>query len=340
MTEQLTEEEKQKEFDGFLKMIQGTKDEKTESNEVIEEPTPPGEALPTPDKQPVEQPVQEDKKEPEQTSPLAFIESLPDDVKQKVLDVVKERDTFAQRDNRLRGQVSALDRIAKQERLARAELEKKLASNPAPSPPSTELPQELKELAETDPALAKALEVQAKLVEQRIRAELDQKIESSVAPIHQFREQEEQQHIVEELDRQAPGWQAIVFNQDEHGNPKFNEYSPHWQTFVQSLPVRLQQVAMEPKSLEDAMWSFKEYQNFADAYNAQYKPQENPVANTSQADAIQKKREQDLKRTPVKTPTNLPIPSGELDLTDEKVQDALFKDALSKIQGKQTKYYK
>ena len=49
--------------------------------------------------------------------------------------LVQERDAALQRDARLRGQISALDRKNHQERLARAELEKKLASFSAQQTP-------------------------------------------------------------------------------------------------------------------------------------------------------------------------------------------------------------
>lgn len=322
---ELTEEQKQDTFNGFLDQIQGTKTELPESKEIIEEQAPV-------ESEPVQAPTEgETKPEPVEDNPLAFVESLDEKSKAQVLRIIEEKNQLAQRDARLRGQVSALDRNLKQERLQRAEYEKKLASQPV-NPPKSEAPQKLKDyeqaLAEQDPNFKEYLEWRIADEAQRIRESTDQKIQSQIAPIHEFREQEVQQKIVEELDKSFAGWQEIVFQKDETGNVQFDKYSPHWEMFGQSLSPSFREVVMAPKTLEDAVESFRLYEEFASKWNSQYAAKQ----DTSQADAIAKKREQDLKKTPVKAPVNLPMQTGELNFDDEKIQKQVFDDALKFIQ--------
>ena len=54
----------------------------------------------------------------EKDDPLAFVESLAPDIKERVFSLVQERDAAIQRDARLRGQISAIDRKNHQERIS------------------------------------------------------------------------------------------------------------------------------------------------------------------------------------------------------------------------------
>lgn len=342
----LTEEQAQELFNKVVSgepIDNGTNSEKLESKEQIEETAPvatsTGEAIQA-DSQPVQ--TQPEAKEEKKDDPLAFVESLAPDIKERVFSLVQERDAALQRDARLRGQISALDRKNHQERLARAELEKKLASFSAQQTPQLdEIPPELQELAETDPNLAKALDAQAKLVEARLRAEYDQKLEATIKPIHEFREQEHQQEIVSQLDNTVPNWRQIVLDTDEHGNPVVDNQgqvrlSKYWQDFTSALPERLRDVALVPKSVEDAMWAFQEYDKWA----RQFYPAPAQSSAPNPADAIQAKREQDKKKTTVKTPTPPVQPVEEPDWSDEKTREFAFQEALKKITGQQSKLYR
>jgi len=347
--ENLTEEQRQELFDGFVKKFQGTNSEETLSNSVNQESESVvnnstesiQEKETTPDTLPESTEKTEENKPDD---PQAFLESLAPDVKEKVLGLIKERDHYSQRDLRLRNQVSAIDRRLQQERLQRADLEKKLASvQPSDPPTKDKLPPKLQQLAEVDPNIVEALNEHKQLIEQELHAKFDKMLETQVKPIYETREQEYQNRIISDLDTSVPNWRDAIYEM-ENGQPKVDQksgvpfYNKYWVEFVNDLPPRARDSVLQIDSTDQALWALNQFGQWATSRYGQ--PEQTPAADTSQADAIQRKRSQDLKTQPVKVSSIPAAISTEDNPDSEEWKQYAFNEAMKRLKGEKSKLYK
>lgn len=348
--EQLTEEQTKELFDYHVKQIQGTKSEESLSNEVNQEPAPVVDetTAQTPEANPAPEnsPEQTDKPEEQKPDdPQAFLNSLAPEVKDKVLGIIKERDYYNQRDLRLRNQVSAIDRRLQQERFQRAELEKKLASVQPTSPPSKDkLPPKLQQLAEVDPIFIDALNEHKALVEQELQSKFDKVLEAQLKPIYETREQEYQNRIISDLDQSVPNWRDVIF-EVENGQPKLDDksgmpiYNRYWVEFVNDQPEYVRNAVLDIKSADQAFWALNQFGQWANQRYGQPE-QQTPVANINQADKIQQKRAQDLKKQSVKVSSVPATAAIEDNPNSEEWQKYAFEEARKVIKGGKSKLYK
>ena len=294
----------------------------TEEAPVVEEPP-----APEPEKEP-EPPVaqaadtaQGDKPDAEK-DPLS---DFPEDVRERVASLLKAEKAEAEKYKRKYdsdiGRITSYQSKYEEARREKLALEQQIAALKKTPPKS------LKEIA-PGPRIKEALEQDEVLVEtldelrQQIRKELMEEVSSEltavrkqyIEPLAEQRQREEQERFTRELDTTVDNWREIVYDfrdgritVDEKGVPVFSEA---WATFIQDQPPAVQEAILNPRRPEDALWALQNYNEWGirkGYIQTEETPRSESVPNVPNADAIQKKRQDDLKRSAPPKQTQVPL---------------------------------
>ena len=272
-----------------------------------EEAQPPSEAAETPETV-VQETVADDKKAVVAEEP-DFLKDIPDDIREKVASQLKaakdESEYHKKRYDSDIGRINAYQSKYEESRRALAQKEAELAAlKKAP-------PKSLKEL--DDPRIKQALEVadesSVDLME-ALRDNLRKEFESELHARDQIRERQD----AEALDRQQreavdtfnrtltekyENWPQVVYAFDDKGAivvgedklPKFND---GWLQYAYDQPPALRSAILAAGSAEDALWAIDNYNDWL--HKKGFVKDEAPAATIPNAEAIQNKRDADLKR--------------------------------------------
>jgi hypothetical protein len=259
--------------------------------------------------------------------PADPLSEFPEDFREKVASLLKakeaESEKYKQKYQSDIGRIDAYQRKYEEARRKAEDVERQLAALKKTPPKS------LKEIA-PGPRIKEALETDEVLVEtldevrEQIRKELEEQftaeLDKRLAPIAEHRQHEEQERFTQELDRNCENWRDVVFAKDEHGRIVTNEkgapvFNEGWATFVDSQPLPIRQAILNPTSPDEALWAFEQYQiwgtrmgYFTDAEETQ-RSESAPLPN---ADAILKKRQEDLKRNAPPKQNQIPLANAPL----------------------------
>lgn len=279
------------------------------------------------------QPHQEASQQEQSAQPEDPFAGLPDDLKNKVLEAIQQRDYQWQRKYKSEvGRHTAYQKKYEQEREKRAKLEQMLAvqsknaRNLAQQQPSKSLkdnlealPQNLRDVVETDPKLAEALKEYTDLRERDLEQRFEKMMDARFAPIHESRQVQERAHIEQTLDQSIPNWKSIIFETDERGNPVkdqrdgTNLYNPYWVQFLNDLHPEMRNFVENTESAEMAVYAInnlyapwaaqiqQQYAAMAQQQNPQQQAQSSnnhPAQQTmNPVDRVQQKRQNDMKRS-------------------------------------------
>lgn len=261
--------------------------------------------------------VVDDKKEatPEKDKAVVeepdFLKDIPDDIREKVASQLKaakdESEYHKKRYDSDIGRINAYQ--SKYEEARRALLAKEAEVAALKKAP----PKPLKEL--DDPRIKQALETgdehSVELME-ALRETMRKEFEDELKARDQLRARDEQEFqsrqqkdAVEQFDRtlteKYDNWREVVYAfddkgailLDENGGPRFND---GWLQYVYDQPPTLRSAILNIGSPEDAIWSIDNYGDWLrkKGYVKDEAPQ--TAVAIPNADAIQKKRDDDLKR--------------------------------------------
>lgn len=329
--------------------------EEQEQAKVEEQEPPASEAAPTEAAQesstnPAAQPAAE-APQATQDDPLAV---LPEDVRQKVsalLEAEKEQVKKLQKkyDSDI-GRINAYQSKYEESRRQLAELQSQLtAANKAPpkslkeSAPNSA---RLREYAEADPALLEMLDEALALKERELEERFNQRIASVAEPLYEARHVEQQRKFNETLDSKYSNWRETVYAvtdngiaTDDKGRPMF---SPAWAQYINDQPPSVQQAIVNVNSPEEAIWALDHYVEWGTrkglfAPAAENAPQSQTTPNNPvipNADAIAKKRQEDLKKPAPGRQSQVPLATFQNDdLSNEDVETRLrleIREALRK----------
>lgn len=149
----------------------------------------------------------------EPANPYAWVEALPDEVKQKVILEINERYKHEHQARSDAGRVKALQRklLEQEQRAAQA---KQPASQPAPAGSQPTTPESWQSLAKGDPELAEAIEARVKSEIETavgsVRNELQEMKKLAVDPLHEQNAQEYRQAQYQELKRIVPNVDEVI----------------------------------------------------------------------------------------------------------------------------------
>ena len=296
---------------------------------------------------------------------LSFVNELPDDVKSKVLELVKEKQEIENKFRSASSRQGAFQKHYETERKKRSELEAQLALHRRPSVATPQnptqsdlqaytnsLPPTLKELVEADPKLVEAMKEHAEMRETVLLSQVEQLVNAKVNPINEASERQSKLRVVEELHNYIPNLNEIVYAVDSNGVVQTDErgipyYSDHWTQFRNELPQAYRAAIDNINTAEEGVFAINHlYSQWAAQKNASFQPQQAPSpvqpvnVDTSQADKILEKRQKDLKRvTPQGTlpPLNATL---EADLSNPKIRDMEFAKALKAVQAGNPSLYR
>lgn len=266
-----------------------------------------------------------------------FLKDIPDDIREKVASQLKaakdESEYHKKRYDSDIGRINAYQSKYEEARRALAQKEAEVAAlKKAP-------PKPLKELE--DPRIKQALEAgdehSVELME-ALRENLRKEFESELKARDQIRERQE----VEAMNRQQleaaeafnrtlsekwENWREVVFQADDKGalilgedrQPQFNE---GWLQYAYDQPPALRNAILSAGSPEDAVWAIDNYEKWLRTKGIVKDETPTPQATIPSAEAIQKKRDEDLKRKSPPAGHQVALaPSPTLDLDrDEELQ--------------------
>lgn len=351
-----TEDEYAKERRAARALATGGEAKEEQEQTKAEEQEPPAseaaaaEASPESSTNPAAQPAAE-APQATQDDPLAV---LPEDVRQKVsalLEAEKEQVKKLQKkyDSDV-GRISAYQSKYEDTRRKLVDLESKLAAaNKAPpkslkeSAPNSA---RLREYAEADPALLEMLDEALALKERELEERFNQRIASVAEPLYEARHVEQQRKFNETLDSKYSNWRETVYAvtengiaTDDKGRPMF---SPAWAQYINDQPPSVQQAIVNVNSAEEALWALEHYVEwgtrkglFASAADNDPQSQMTPTTPAiANADAIAKKRQEDLRKSSPGRQSQVPLATFQNDdLNNPDIENRLrqeIREALKK----------
>lgn len=288
--------------------------------------TPPEEAKPEviPVEEEVKEPVVEVpvvKEEP--VDPLA---KVPEDIRAEIAALLKAQKDEAEK---LRhkivsddGRVSAYQKRYEDAQKEAAELKAAIAAKSKEAPKSLKdaTTGRLKEAAEVDPALVETLdEVVSRMREENEKAlaALREELNSATRPLVEARQVEEVSRFTTGMDTEYPNWRDIVYAKDETGKLATQKtekgevplFSDQWAHFISDQPARVQEAIINIGSLDEARWAMKQHIKWLDENGfGKVDDEEAPAqVNIPNADAIQKKRDADLKKNAPPKTNQIPL---------------------------------
>ncbi len=287
-------------------------------------------------------------------TPADPLSGFPEEFREKVASLLKakeaESDKYKQKYQSDIGRIDAYQRKYEEARRKSEDAERQLAALKKTPPKS------LKEIApgpriqealENDEVLVETLDELRGQIRKELREEFDLEIAKRLAPIDEQRQHAEQERFTQELDRNCENWRDVVFAKDEHGRIVTNEkgapvFNEGWATFVDSQPLTIRQAILNPTSPDEALWAFEQYQAWGTRMGYFAEPeatQRSESAPLPNADAILKKRQDDLKRNAPPKQNQVPLANAPLidNPNDEdrvaylrkKAREALAKNDLS-----------
>lgn len=276
----------------------------------------------------VETETPETKKEED---PLA---GLPDEWKEKVASQLKAaKDESEYQKKRYTSDIGRINAYQSKYEEIRRELEAKQAEIAAlkKAPPKA-----LKEL--NSPRIKQALESgEEDLVElmeetrnatrlemqEEIKA-LEARLQQQLTPIHEQRQDQAVQEFDRKLSDRWQNWREVVYQTDNgrvavdaDNNPIFSE---GWATYINDQPSGVRQAITNVTSAEDAIWAIENYERWLKqkGYVTDEAEEKTPAATIPNAEAIQKKREADLRRKAPPTGKQVALqPTPTLDMNNE-----------------------
>lgn len=294
--------------------IEETPEVETPATVEVETPEPPA----TEQAAPVEAKVEmtEVEKDP--------LEDFPEELRDRVASLLKAEKAESERYKRKYdsdiGRITSYQTKYEEARREKQEIEKQLAALKKTPPKS------LKDLA-PGPRIKEALVEDEVLVEtldelrgtirdevrEEFQAELAQ-LRKSVEPLNEHRQREEQERFTSELDTKVENWREIVYDVhdgritvDDKGMPVFSEA---WATYINDQPPKVQEAILNPTRPQEALWALQNYYEWGvrkGYIQSEETPRSESVTNVPNADAIQKKRQDDLKRSAPPKQTQVPL---------------------------------
>lgn len=281
----------------------------------------------------------------EEQDPYAFLNALPEEDRKKVREKLEQTEARAKdyehRFRSVNGRYThANKRLQELEQRLNHPVQKKEEKSLRDLEPVKKLAEN-----ESDALYVESLEA----VREQLRNEFREELGSVVNPLvnDRFEEQRNQFHHV--MNSNRPGWQEEIMLLNENGEPQFDKdgHPIHTDEFYEFLSYQhpnLVPVMMAPKTIEDAFYTFQAL----DAWRQQTGRQ--PVNQTAhvpqstheenKADAIQRKRQEDLKKTSIKTTAPVIKTAPQDDPSDPKWVQRQFELARKAIKAGNPKLYK
>jgi hypothetical protein len=260
-----------------------------------------------------------------QADPLS---DIPEDLREKVASLLKakeaESEKYKQKYQSDIGRIDAYQRKYEEARRKSEDAERQLAAlkkTPTKSLKEIAPGPRIKEALEHDEVLVETLDEVRDQIRKELEEQFTAELDKRLAPIAEHRQHEEQERFTQELDRSCENWRDVVFAKDEHGRivtndkgaPVFNE---GWATFVDSQPLPIRQAILNPTSPDEALWAFEQYQAWGTRHGYFEQPAEETQRSESaplpNADAILKKRQEDLKRNAPPRQNQVPLANAPL----------------------------
>lgn len=273
----------------------------------------------------------------EEDDPLA---DLPEDWKEKVASQLKaakaESEKYKKKYDSDIGRINAYQSKYEESRRALIEKEQELAAlkkTPPKALKDLDSPRIKQALETGEEGFVELMEEARAQTRKEMEAELSAfkaQVAAQLNPLYEQRQHSVVDDFNRKLNERWDNWHQVVYEVDEKGNlllddqkqPKFNE---GWQEYVLDQPPAVRAAIEAPQTAADAIWAIENYNDWL-RRNGHIK--DDTAAGNSvtipNADAIQKKREADLRR---KAPPAGHQPglqaSPTLDLTDEATEKKL-----------------
>lgn len=310
-------------------------------------------------KEPVETPAQEETAEEADTTQQQAagesqedpLKDLPDEWKEKVASQLKaakdQSEYFKKRYDSDVGRITAYQSKYEETRRALQAKEAEIAAlKKTPPKPLREL---------DDPRIKQALEAgdegtvdMLEAVRETVRKEFEAEF-SALRKQQMDREREQleaqQREAVDNfnrvLDSKWDNWRQVVYDHDEQGRMVVDEknkaprFNAGWQEYINAQPPGIAQAIVNISSAEDAIWAIDGYNEWLAKTGKIEQPEQASAAVViPNAEAIQKKREGDLKRKSAPAGHQVPLsPNPNVDITDEATEKrlrALAREAIKK----------
>lgn len=281
-------------------------------------------------------PAKPEKEGEQPTDPYAWINDIPESVRDKVISEINEKFQFKHQADSNKGRLKAFQQKlleAQQQLAVHGRPASPAKEQPAPAdrrPPST--PEGWNELIKSDPELAKAIEARVsseiESAVQSVKAEFQELKKTAIAPLYDLQTQQYVEQQRQELERMVPNVHQVIA-------------SPEYQDWLNNAaPEGLRNLALRSVNAADAVAVLRAYRDDMIAmYGNQEQP--NPVAaapDTSKADKVAAERAAKL-QTPTVVPPAAPLApvqgNNKGPMTADAAQ-ALFEAEYKKLMSKKT----
>lgn len=278
----------------------------------------------------------------EPVDPLA---DIPDELRGKIESLLQaERDRAKKLEDRIKsddGRVNAYQR--KYEEIGRklSEVEKSLAatsSTPLKTLKESANNPRIKEALEADPALVDFMDEVFAEKARELEERFNQRLRTATAPLYESQHLEAQDNFTRTLDSQYSNWREAVYAHDESGRIVADKngvpvFSEGWAHYIRSQPPSIQQAITNVSTPQEAIWALDNYVEWGKRNSVFDEPQQQqPAAPAIQnADAIQKKRQEDLKRVNPARASQVPLATAPQNLDDESTIERLRRAAREAI---------
>lgn len=240
---------------------------------------------------------------PSPDNPYAWVDALPDDIKQKVIGEINERFKHEHQARSDAGRVKALQRkLLEQEKNA---AQRKPATEPAPAERQPSTPESWQSLAKGDPELAEAIEARVKsdidAAVSSIKNEIQERMKQDVAPLHEQRVIAYREAQFNELKKMVPNVEDVIGSR---------EYAAWLQN---DATDNLRHIAATSMDARDALFVLQAYANDMHRMGLDKPPVAPPApAAHTKADDIAAARQQQLQtQTPKPAVQVAPVGTGK-----------------------------
>lgn len=268
--------------------------------------------------------------EPAADDPFA---SLPEDVRAKVQERLQaaqsESEKYKKKYDSDIGRINAYQTKYEEASRKSAALEQQLAALNKPAPKTlreSATSPLLMSASEADPALVDTLDELRSTIRQEFQQEFDSKLQAVVAPLYESRHQEAQSQFTRELDSSYSNWREVVYAKDDDGRIRTDQngtpvFSEAWAHYVSDQPPSIANAIVNVANPSEAIWAIENYAQWAQKQGHATADVEQEAAAAPQipnADAIQNKRQNDLKRGTPPTSHQVPLTTVEVDKPDDE----------------------
>lgn len=337
-----------------LALVSGDTPDKEHAAPIEEKAPPVEQAAPNPGDADTENPTDtaapDSKALPTNTDPLS---ELPEEYRQRVsalLEAEKERAKKLEKkyDSDI-GRINAYQRKYEESRRELAQLEEKLAaaqrSTPKSLKESASTPR-IKEAASTDPSLVELLDEALSHQRKELEESFTKRLQAVAEPLYEARRHEAEREFNQALDSKYTNWRETVYATDEAGKVVLSDkgtpvFSEGWASFIRSQPPTIQQAIVSVNSPQEAIWALDHYVEWGTRNGLFNQPEPAPnSATVPNADAIAKKRKDDLRKPDPGKPQTPPLASlNQDDLSDERTIARLRRQAFEAIRKNDPSIY-